>query len=338
MENVNITEKKYIQKIWKLLNEKGMVIMAGFFGMFDYTKPGKGVSKEDVNKRGIALFFDILGRRWGKLVLLNLLYVLFSIPALIINWIVIGFILTWVIGFTGGPEVLATRMELSSQDFNLMFQLLNMFLSVLMLMFLGSGSASAASSYVIRKYVNDTHSWVWSDFWDNFKSNFVQGTVCYIINTLVFFISVIAIIFYTVVMNGVAGYVLSAFITVIMIVFLMMQMYVYQIMASFKLKIKDIYRNALMLTLGKLPVNIVAALFAAGIIYIYNLIMHNPLSLLVVITVLFTYTMYIQLFITNNIVNKYLLEPSQKAEDKKNSDSSDEDIFSDEIVSDDKNN
>ena len=37
---------------------KGMVKMAGFFGFFDYTKPGKGVSKEDVDKKGLSLYFE----------------------------------------------------------------------------------------------------------------------------------------------------------------------------------------------------------------------------------------------------------------------------------------
>ena len=60
--------------------------MAGFFGMFDYSKPGKGVSKEDVQKSGIELYFDILSRRLWKLIKLNLIYVLFSIPAIVIGW------------------------------------------------------------------------------------------------------------------------------------------------------------------------------------------------------------------------------------------------------------
>lgn len=50
--------------------------MAGIFGFFDYTKPGKGVNKEDVNKKGISLYFDILLRRFRKLIPLNLMYII----------------------------------------------------------------------------------------------------------------------------------------------------------------------------------------------------------------------------------------------------------------------
>ena len=57
--------------------------------LFDYTTPGKGVSKDEPPKKGIALFGDILLRRFWKMVSLNFLYFLFSVPALIIMWFMI---------------------------------------------------------------------------------------------------------------------------------------------------------------------------------------------------------------------------------------------------------
>ncbi len=289
--------------------------MAGFFGFFDYTKPGKGVSKEDVDKHGIALFFDILARRWGKLILLNIIYVLFSIPAILINWLVSGALITWLIGICGGPEAIAAATGIKPEEINLMFQFFSLLLTFSLLLILGSGSASAAMSYVIRKYVNDTHSWVWSDFWDNFKSNFFQGTVAYIINLVVFVFCIFALVFYNVWMGGILGTVVSTIVGIIFVLFLMMQMYVYQIMSGFKLKIKDIYRNALFLTIGKFPVNLIAAIFTAGVIYLYSLVLVYEISLIAVITVFYTLAVFIQIFITNNTVKKYLLEPSEKAAD-----------------------
>ena len=33
--------------------------LAGFFGFFDYTKPGKGVNKDEPKKKGILRFFEL---------------------------------------------------------------------------------------------------------------------------------------------------------------------------------------------------------------------------------------------------------------------------------------
>lgn len=276
--------------------------MAGFFGLFDYTKPGKGVSKEDVDKHGIALYFDILGRRLGKLMLLNMLYVLFSIPAYVIYWFVSAYILTLTLGGLG-VEIEAAVL-----------QYINLFMTVSLVLLLGTGSATAAMNYVLRKYVNDTHSWVWSDFWDEFKNSFLKGTLAFVINTVVFLLCVVAIYFYSN-MTGIISVILAAVVTVFLVLFLMMQMYVYQIMASVKLKLKDIYRNAMLLTVAKLPVNIVAALAICLAIYLYNLIAANELSLILILIIFYTLPVFTQIFITNNTVNKYLIKPCEKAEE-----------------------
>ena len=54
--------------------------MAGLFGLFDFTKEGRGVSKDDPPLKGVLLFFSIFVLNFWKLMLLNLLFLLFCIP------------------------------------------------------------------------------------------------------------------------------------------------------------------------------------------------------------------------------------------------------------------
>lgn len=56
--------------------------MAGFFGLFDYNKPGPGVDKNSPKKKGFVVFFEIYFRKFWKLIIANLLYVLVSLPVL----------------------------------------------------------------------------------------------------------------------------------------------------------------------------------------------------------------------------------------------------------------
>ncbi len=54
--------------------------MAGLFGMFDQSKPGPGVSKNEPEKKAFFKFWELYGRKFWKLVVANLLYVLVSLP------------------------------------------------------------------------------------------------------------------------------------------------------------------------------------------------------------------------------------------------------------------
>ncbi len=48
--------------------------MAGFFGLFDYTKEGKGVEKNEKEKKGFFRFFEIFFRNFWKFMLVSLTY------------------------------------------------------------------------------------------------------------------------------------------------------------------------------------------------------------------------------------------------------------------------
>lgn len=54
--------------------------MAGFFGLFDYSKPGPGVKKDGPKKKGFVVFFEIYFRKFWKLIVGNLLFVLVALP------------------------------------------------------------------------------------------------------------------------------------------------------------------------------------------------------------------------------------------------------------------
>ncbi len=54
--------------------------MAGFFGLFNYEKLGPGVDKREPEKKEFIVFFELYFRKFWKLIIANLLYVLVSLP------------------------------------------------------------------------------------------------------------------------------------------------------------------------------------------------------------------------------------------------------------------
>lgn len=278
--------------------------MAGFFGFFDYTKPGRGVRKDEPEKTGFALYFDIFFKRFWKIMALNLFYILASIPAIIIAF----FLSNYFIG------VLLTLSGISIDgDISLAVGILYLLLTVILLQITGSGPASVAMNYVLRKYVNDTHSWVWGDFIDNIKSNFKQGIGVYLVNILIISLCVIGLLFYTFVMKGMLAYLLRTILLVSTVVFILMQKYTYMLVSGFELKFKHIYKNAFILTIAGLKWNIFSAAVILALMYgAYSLVMRIPIvGILVFILLYFSVITFTQIFITNNVVKKYVLKPME---------------------------
>lgn len=58
----------------------------GFLGFGNYSKPGKGVKKGEPEKKRFFLFFELYFRKISKLIQLNLVFVLFCIPAIAVGY------------------------------------------------------------------------------------------------------------------------------------------------------------------------------------------------------------------------------------------------------------
>ncbi len=277
-------------------------------GIFNsYTKPGKGVSKEDVQKSGIPLYFDIFLRRFWEFISINLLYIIASIPAIIISFFIANYFVGFILSVTGLAE---------NEAYIRMIPLLAVLFTVVILQATGSGPASVAHTFVIRKYVKDTHAWIWSDFVSSFKQNFWQGVAAYIINVVVFFMLAFGYLFYRYLMPGTISIVLSTLILILGVAFCIMQKYIYVLLSGFQLKVKHIYKNAFILTVVGLKWNLFSAVVIGamlfGMAYLYTSMIGAAFA--VILCLYFTLINFTQIFITNNVVKKYLEEPALEKE------------------------
>ena len=266
------------------------------FGFNNYSKPGKGINKEDLNKSGVSLYFDIFFRRIWKMMALNLMYLLVSIPAIVISILISTYFLVSVVSLAGVDAVKNSTL----------LGFLSLFFAIIFLQVTGSGPASVAKSYVLRKYVRDAHSWVVSDFFEN------------IINTLVSAGLIFAYIFYSFIWKNSMGSALSIVIIIVAAIFVMMQMYVYQLVSSVKIKVKHIYIKALTLTVMKLPWNIVVLCMTFFLAYLmsYFALTSPAICVVFVIALYFTLVCFTQIFMTNNVMNKYVIESGKKTENE----------------------
>lgn len=210
----------------------------------DYSNPGKGVNKRNPNQPRWQVFLDVLPRKLWDLFKLNILYLLVSAPFFVITMIVSGVITSPIINSASQSML---QVNLAGYDV-----LLRVFISFLFVVFVGTGPATAGFSYVIREHANEHPCMLISDFFERFRLNFKQSLLLWVIDLIVFYVFSVAIGFY-----GETGNIIFQYIfMVVSVVYIMMHIYIYQMMITFDLSLKNIIKNSLLITIGKAPLSL----------------------------------------------------------------------------------
>ena len=225
--------------------------MAGFFGLFDYTKEGPGVSKNGPKKRPFVVFFEIYGRKFWNLISAGLWYLLVSLPVVTRGW------------------------------------------------------AEAGLTFITRAYSREKHAFVREDFFESIRKNRGQAFACGLINLLVTGLLLFNMVYYLFGMNpglyGVFGldtsslqpmdpsildYVVMASTMLGYVIFTWMKYYIPFLVITFRLKTKQIYKNAFIFAVVGLKPNL---LISVVLIAIYTLavglvlLIPHPLCLAIVL-------------------------------------------------------
>lgn len=253
----------------------------GIFGG-GYLKEGKGIDKNAPKKKGFFLFIDILIHKISKLIGANCLYAVTSIIWIAFLYLFGGI----VIGSTGivgsiAESISAVESGISAEEMQgSIMLLLQLVFAVGIFTLWGSGPSSAAYAYINRCFTRGEHAWVLSDGADKFKQNFKQGMLVVLFDAIILIFAVNAVHFYyTLYLNtsSTLWLALSYIIVLISVVYTMMHPYIYQLMVTFDSSIWAIYKNALIITIAKLPMNVLLLVIGAVVIYGLFTIL-NPLA------------------------------------------------------------
>ena len=253
-------------------------MFGGFFNRMYYGNPNKpDLGYEDLKKRRFKLFFTVLQIRFWKLIQLNLLYSIFWLPTFI--WIYVQSVVT---AETGEPVTL-------------------FFFLILLPCLLFAGPATAGTTYVVRNWARDEHAWLFSDFKDAWKMNWKESLLIMFINGVVLMLFYVAVIFYNALaVKSILYLALYYFILMIGLVYAMMNIYIFPLLVTYKLTIRQIYRNAFIFTIGKLPHTfgifvLMAGVFIASTWYIFPLFLVG-----------LTFPMLICVSLANWVFDKYM--------------------------------
>ncbi len=280
--------------------------MAGFFGLFNYAKPGKGVSKDEPEKKRFFLFFELYFRKFWKLLLVNIIYAVIIFPFLsaFVLWILNAF----------GVEASMLANDVTTYIFSaVVFGIpapLNYILIAVSALLLGP--ATAAATYIWRQFARQEHAWVWTDFWERLASNFKQGLVVGILDILVW---VSIVLYLSADLSGATAlgqylFVFRYVAILIFIIYSVMRFYIYLIMVTFNMSVIAILRNSWIFSILGLVRNLCTIFFSLLVITVTFFI---PLPMLALLTC--SLVGFITTFNAYPVVEKYMLKPRQENED-----------------------
>lgn len=307
--------------------------MAGFFGIGDYTKEGKGVDKNAPKKRGFFAFFELFFRKFWRLIKLNLIYILACVPTALIVFLVGGYVSGMFLG--NASDMLKSEPTLSV----LLDMGIRLYFVLIFSVLWGMGPVSCGYTYVLRNYSREEHSWMFSDFLQHTKNNFKQSIVVWAVDIFAFVAMFCAYGFYNA-QSGALFY-LKYMILCIFFIYTFMHFYIYQMIITFKLSLKDVYKNSLLLALGKLPRNFlifVMILFVhMGLPYFIILFSGgSPAALMIFvlleILILPSFTGFAENFSVYSVIRDIMLVKADPGRYGENRENGEESVFSDEKI------
>lgn len=255
--------------------------MAGFLGIGNYSKPGPGVSKDEPQKHGFFVFFELYFRKFWKLIEINMLFFICCVPFVILVFLLMLIKLPVVVAW---------------------------------IPIIGVAVMAPGLTYVLRNFARQENAFLWMDFRDTVKSNWRQSLAVGAVDFVVYLVMYFAIAFYHAQLAKSVWFVmLLAVCAMIAVIFTFMQYYIMLLLITFKLKIKEIFKNAFIFAFAGLGYNLLATLFCgvlALIVYIFF-----PISLILVPFVLISTAGFIIVFNAWPVIDKFMMPKKQEEED-----------------------
>ncbi|MBO4733884.1 MAG: DUF624 domain-containing protein [Clostridia bacterium] len=194
------------------------------------------------------------------------------------------------------------------------------FIYVLMnLLLLPSGLANAGITNVMRNTARDKHSFGMSDFLETIKKNWKQSLIAGIINLIITVVAIFAGWFYRYNYIETGRFIWLVGFSVIlslMLVFTFAKYYMWTMIITFKLKLKDVYKNSFKMAIANLWRNILVGILMLLTYAVYAVIAYfaryaivwTVLGFLAVCT-LPAYRFLMIQFVAFPAIKKYMIDP-----------------------------
>ena len=239
---------------------------------FNYDKPGPGIDKDAPKKKGMFLYIELFWRKLGKLFLSNMLYALVSLPVLLVYHFFVFYMLSAVL-----PAEI-------TQD-NTLFSQAVLLLTALLVIFWGTGPVSCGYTFLMRNFAREEHVWMVSDFFEHTRKNFKLSLLMFVIDLVVLATGTNAIYFYWKMSATIPALkYLAVLMVAAMGLYTIMHFYMYEFLVTFNVKLKDVYKNSLIMAFAAFPMNVFLVIFVTVLSY-FCFSYLTPIAIILVIAI-----------------------------------------------------
>ena len=265
-------------------------------GLFNnYNKPGKGVSKNEKQKNGIARFFELYFRKFWSICILNIIIVLFDALFLALSYGIFSFIGKGNLALT---ENLQLRLVISLVPFAFF------------------GPVFAGGLRITRDFVREEPVFMWGDFVSTIKKNLKQTTIFSIISYIgaAAFSYAIPAYYYV---EGFSKYILFPLSMIAALIFLFTQYYYYIMAITCNLTVKQLIKNSVILSMACIVRNILLTLIL-GVVFvaicamvIYGIATTILFAIVLMFVTFFAigFVLYSISFMSFPAIKKYIIDP-----------------------------
>lgn len=257
---------------------------------YNYENSGAGVAKNAPKKKPFFRFWEQFFQKFWKILCVNVIFFTFSG----LLFALIGFVL---------------RTKLDSSYFLLLA-------APTLILF---GPAAAASMQVMRKFVLEKPIFLFDEFKKAYKANFRQALPVGIFDVLFTAVFAYGIVFYTDLLElspSTENYVLLIITTAIAVYVFLAHFYIYLEIVSLTLPLKKIVKNALLLTIMGIKVNIIN--FFVSLLFFAAIFLLFPYSTLFLLFIPFGWLMFLYAFNCYPIIQKYIINPYYESRGERN--------------------
>lgn len=295
-------------------------------------RDGKGVKKGEDTRPTLKNFFKMFARKFSHMLSLNLLMLLQIAPvvAALMAYLFIqktpsqsSVLFAPLYGASLIEQSPASSLILALEAIPLnipVFQPIAYWIiaGCALLLLLSNGLLTVGSFYVLRGLVRGDAVFVFSDFFYGIKRNLKQGFLFGLVDTLLTGVLIFDVVYYSGTVGAFWMDVLFWILAALAILYLIMRPYIYMMLITFDMKVRKMFKNALIFSALGIKRNLMGALGILLLLGLHALLMFLFLpeviiTVIVPIVYIFAAVGFITAYAIYPVIDRYMIAPYRKS-------------------------
>lgn len=299
-----------------------------FLKMFAW-KEDRPDAEEESTEPTLKRYFKLLGRKFWKLISLNMMMLPMILPLVGLAALYFGFERTPTATDAAFPALYGASLIEPTPFLTALLDLFGLQLQIpvygtstylwmglcVLFLIVTWGWQNVGATYVLRGLVRGDAVFVWSDYFYAVKRNLKQGFFLGLIDLLVLFLAVFDFLYFNGSPDTFTNNVMFFGVVALSILYFFMRFYIYLLSVTFHLSIRKIFKNAIIFVTLGIKRNLMGALgivvMTAINVVLFRLLMPLNIAIPLILPFLYylSFTAFTSAYAAYPIIDRYMIAP-----------------------------